>query len=156
MVSEGLPRPSTKSKYLIWAAFSGGSRISPRMARQLPGWGGGGATYDYAKISRKLHEIKRIWAPGGCPSHPFLDPPMALFVLGGSVHDIHSPRFTSGATPLPVLMASIAASHFPHMCFSRGRILDSKEETSHLAVRCTTDDIIVILSMDALGHRRLC
>ena len=39
----------------------------------------------------------------------------ALFVLGRDVHDIHSLRFTSGVTPLPVYMASIAASCFPHM-----------------------------------------
>ena len=25
----------------------------------------GGATYDFAKISQKLHEIERIWTPGG-------------------------------------------------------------------------------------------
>ena len=37
---------------------SGGSRISP----------GGAPTYDFAKFSRKLHEIERIWVPtgGGC------------------------------------------------------------------------------------------
>ena len=39
----------------------------------------------------------------------------ALFELCGGVHDIHSLRFTSGATPLLVYIASIAASHFPHM-----------------------------------------
>ena len=38
---------------------SGGSRISPRRVRQLPG--GGALTYDFAKISQKLHEIERIW-----------------------------------------------------------------------------------------------
>ena len=27
--------------------------------------GGGAPTYDFAKISQKLHEIERIWAPGG-------------------------------------------------------------------------------------------
>ena len=42
--------------------FSGGSRISPRRGRQLPG---GAPTYDFAKISQKLHEIERIWTPGG-------------------------------------------------------------------------------------------
>ena len=41
---------------------SGGSRISPRRGRQLPG---GAPTYDFAKNSQKLHEIERIWAPGG-------------------------------------------------------------------------------------------
>ena len=39
----------------------------------------------------------------------------ALFALGGGICDIHSLRFTSGMTPLPVYNASIAASHLPHM-----------------------------------------
>ena len=39
----------------------------------------------------------------------------ALFELCGGIHDIHSLRFTSGVTPLPVYIASIAAGHFPHM-----------------------------------------
>ena len=26
---------------------------------------GGAPTYDFAKFSQKLHEIERIWAPGG-------------------------------------------------------------------------------------------
>ena len=43
---------------------SGGSRITPRRGRQLPGRGGA-PTYDFAKISQKLHEIERIWAPRG-------------------------------------------------------------------------------------------
>ena len=33
---------------------------------------------------------------------------------------IHSLRFTSGVTPLPVYNASIAASRLPHMCVSAG------------------------------------
>ena len=41
---------------------SGGSRISPRRGRQLSG---GAPTYDFAKFSQKLHEIERIWTPGG-------------------------------------------------------------------------------------------
>ena len=49
----------------------------------------------------------------------------ALFELCRGIRDIRSPRFTSGATPLPVYIASIAAGHFfPHACFSRGRMLD--------------------------------
>ena len=28
----------------------------------------GAPTYDFAKISQKLHEIERIWTPGGCAS----------------------------------------------------------------------------------------
>ena len=40
----------------------------------------------------------------------------ALFELCGVMEcDIHSLRFTSGATPLPVYIASIAAGRFPHM-----------------------------------------
>ena len=39
----------------------------------------------------------------------------ALFKLCGGVRDIRSPRFTSGATHLPVYKASIAASRLPHM-----------------------------------------
>ena len=42
--------------------LSGGSRISPRRGRQLPG---GAPTYDFAKFSQKLHEIERIWTPRG-------------------------------------------------------------------------------------------
>ena len=39
----------------------------------------------------------------------------ALFELCRGVRDIRSLRFTSGATPLPVYKASIAASCLPHM-----------------------------------------
>ena len=39
-----------------------------------------------------------------------------LFTLSRDVCDIPSLRFISGMTPLPVYMASMAASHFPHMC----------------------------------------
>ena len=42
----------------------------------------------------------------------------ALFKLCRGVCDICSLRFTSGMTPLPVYMSSIAASHFPHMYVS--------------------------------------
>ena len=38
------------------------------------GWGanspGGAPTYDFAKFSQKLHEIERIWAPGGGRAPP--------------------------------------------------------------------------------------
>ena len=43
---------------------TGGARISPRRGRQLPGEGGRQHTI-FAKNSQKLHEIERIWAPGG-------------------------------------------------------------------------------------------
>ena len=53
---------------------SGGSRISPRRGRRLPG---GVPTYNFAKFSQKLHEIERIWVPGGhAPLAPPLDPPL--------------------------------------------------------------------------------
>ena len=34
--------------------------------------GGGAPTYDFAKISQKLHEIERIWSPRG--AHPLRPP----------------------------------------------------------------------------------
>ena len=34
--------------------------------------GGGAPTYDVAKFSQKLHEIKRIWTPGVCIPHAHL------------------------------------------------------------------------------------
>ena len=38
---------------------------------------GGAPTYDFTKFSQKLHEIERIWAPGGHASlAPPLDPPL--------------------------------------------------------------------------------
>ena len=58
---------------------SGGSRISPR---------GGAPTYDFAKFSQKLHEIERIWTPGGGGARPkfyYVDPQLdtsiALWVV---------------------------------------------------------------------------
>ena len=40
-------------------------------------WGGGAPTYNFAKISQKLHEIERIWAPEeGASLAPPLDPPL--------------------------------------------------------------------------------
>ena len=47
--------------------LSGGTRISQRRGHQLSG---GGGTYNFAKFSQKLHEIERIWAPGGRLSRP--------------------------------------------------------------------------------------
>ena len=38
--------------------------------------------------------------------------------FGRGVPDICSLRFTSGATPLPGYIASIAVSRLPHMCVS--------------------------------------
>ena len=59
----------------IEASFthSGGSRISPRRGRQLPG---GAPTYEFAKFHQKLHEIDEFGPPGrgARPLHPLLDP----------------------------------------------------------------------------------
>ena len=58
----------------------------------------------------------------------------ALFELCRGVHDICSLRFTSGATPLPVYIASIAASRFPHMHVSAEvGMPDFESQTSCLA-----------------------
>ena len=43
----------------------------------FPREGGGAPTYDFAKISQKLHEIERIWTPGGGTSIIYyVDPPL--------------------------------------------------------------------------------
>ena len=39
--------------------------------------GGGAPTYDFAKFSPKLHEIKRIWTGGGRSKFHYVDPPLA-------------------------------------------------------------------------------
>ena len=41
---------------------------------------GGASTYDFAKLSPKLHEIERIWTPGGDARQKFyyVDPPLAI------------------------------------------------------------------------------
>ena len=54
--------PMCPTQWLSICPYSGGSRISPRRGRQLPG---GVPTYDFAIFSQKLHEIERIWAPWG-------------------------------------------------------------------------------------------
>ena len=38
----------------------------------------GAPTYDFVKISRKLHEIERIWTPKGRARPPPLNPSMGL------------------------------------------------------------------------------
>ena len=54
---------------MIATNVSGRSRIFVRQAQTL---GGGGAGYDFIKISPKLHEIKRKLGTGGMhPLHPF-------------------------------------------------------------------------------------
>ena len=57
--------------------ISGGSRISPRRRRQLQG----GPTYDFAKISQKLHEIERIWAPLRSATGYFVDDFIVLMLI---------------------------------------------------------------------------
>ena len=49
-----------------------------------------------------------------------------LFTPGGSIHDVHSLRFTSGVTPVNLLTASMMNGHCsPNGCFSRGRMKSS-------------------------------
>ena len=38
-----------------------------------------GPTYDFAIFSQKLHEIERIWAPGGASLRPPFDPPLRTY-----------------------------------------------------------------------------
>ena len=66
----------------IVSQVSGGSRISPRRGCQLPR-GGGAPTYDFAKFPQKLHEIERIWAPGGGTRPKFycVDPPLQVVLV---------------------------------------------------------------------------
>ena len=60
----------------------------------------------------------------GAPDTPILDfwgsklEWTALFALGRGICDIHSLRFTSGATPLPVYVANRATSRLTDMCVS--------------------------------------
>ena len=68
----------SRDQVTIWGITnicSGGSRISPRRGRQLPR---GAPTYDFTKFSQKMHEIERIWTPGGgaCPKFYYVDPPL--------------------------------------------------------------------------------
>ena len=40
---------------------------------------GGAPTYDFAKFSQKLHEIERIWTPGGGrPKFYYVDSPLVM------------------------------------------------------------------------------
>ena len=59
--------------------ISGGSRIFPRCGRQLPR-GEGAPTYDFGKISQKLHEIERIWTPreDARPKFYYVNPPLDI------------------------------------------------------------------------------
>ena len=58
--------------------ISGRSRISPRWGANSPR---GAPTYDFAKISQKLHEIERIWTPRGAarPKFYYVDPPLQMY-----------------------------------------------------------------------------
>ena len=63
---------------------SGGSRISRGGG---PTSQGGAPPYDFAKISQKLHEIKRIWTRGGARAKfYYVDPPL------GSTWPVNLPR----------------------------------------------------------------
>ena len=60
-----------------------GMHIPQWRIQDFPDEGGanspGCSTYDFAKISQKLHEIEKIWTPSGRASlAPLLDPPMFL------------------------------------------------------------------------------
>ena len=57
----------------------------------------------------------QFWTSGDVSSGFQSQSGFCLFKLCEGVHNIRSLRFTFGATPLPVYIASIAASHFPHM-----------------------------------------
>ena len=59
--------------------------------------------------------IPLFWTSGDVSSGFQSQSGSALFELCGGVRDICSLRFTSGATPLTVYIASIAAGCFPHM-----------------------------------------
>ena len=51
----------------------------PRGGRANPP--GGAPTYDFAKFSQKLHEIERIWTPGGGGASPkfyYVDLPLNI------------------------------------------------------------------------------
>ena len=61
----------------IWSQW----RIQDFPEVRAPTLRGRGATYDFAKIPQKLHEIERIWTlPGGVPRAP-LDPPLVATSL---------------------------------------------------------------------------
>ena len=60
---------------------SGGSRISPRRGLQLSR---GAPTYNFAKFSKTLHEIERIWTPRGGGARPkfyYVDQPLPTHTL---------------------------------------------------------------------------
>ena len=62
----------------------------------------------------------------------------ALLVLAEGVREIRSLRFTSGATLLPMYMASMAAGRFPHMHVSA--------EVECWISSCKTDIPVYLLS----------
>ena len=58
---------------------SGGSRISPRRGCQLSR---GVPTYEFAKFSQKLHELKEFGPQGGaCPKFYYVDLPLMMVSL---------------------------------------------------------------------------
>ena len=83
-------------KTRLWVAFTeceqsmGGSRIPRR--RGHPRDGGGVPTYDFAKITQKLHENENILGRGGGEGHQErpLEPPLQK-ACGGSIIPLISP-----------------------------------------------------------------
>ena len=62
-----------RSNFFIFMQFLAKSVADPGFPR------GGGANI---RISQKLHEIERIWTPGGArPLRPPLDPPLKTFMF---------------------------------------------------------------------------
>ena len=62
---------------LVWLANQW--RIQDFPEEGAPTLQGGAPTYDFAKFSPKLHEIERIWTPGGGGARPkfyYVDPPL--------------------------------------------------------------------------------
>ena len=74
------------------------------------------------KILREEHVFFKIFVGHisifGATNTPVLDS-KSLFPLGTGICDIHSWRFTSGETPLPVYNASIAVSQCPTCVFQQ-------------------------------------
>ena len=66
--------------------------------------------------------------------------PLGLFALGRGTCDACSLRFTSGATPVNLLMVSHCS---PYVCFSRGRMPDSKGRPTALPTLCNYEKTLI-------------
>ena len=72
----------------------------PRGAPTPRGGGGGAPTYDFAKFSWKLHEIERIWVPGGGGATLWvvvISSGSSRRVGGGGARNMNSMRLSSAA-----------------------------------------------------------